>query len=441
MTGMSDDAAVWVGLLDIDGQGSVVAPTGHAVTRYARARIMVRYHEAPLGYVTVPVAPAETLIPRAREAASVTLAAPLRAHIESDRLSQAEPGAQGWATAMACPRRFPVFGGPGLSIVICTRNRASGLSASLRALREISFSPLEILVVDNAPPNEDTRDATMVAAGEDGRVRYTCEPRAGISHARNHALSHARFNIVAFTDDDTVVDPGWADALAAGFTADAETMCVTGLVASAALDTGCERYFDSRYARGEAFEHRRYDLAEHRHPSRLYPFSAGIFGTGANFAVRRDAIVGLGGFDPLLGTGGPFLGGEDLDIFLRIILAGGRISYLPAALVWHKHRASVVALEQQIFAYGHGLGAYLAKHVHGGDLRARTLARSLLQVPSVSLRMREASRESQLRSRARRLVLSEAGGLAVGALRYRRVARQLAKRPARGSGDRISGSR
>ena len=428
---MGDGAAIWVGWLDLDSQEPVVGSIGAATMHYARARIMVRYHKAPLGYVSIPVTPVETLTLRAREAAGLTLTAPLRAHLDADRLFETQAGAKDWATMLACPRRFPVSGGPGLSIVICTRDRASGLAVCLRTLRKISFSPLEILVVDNAPTSPQTRDVTMAAARDDSRIRYTCEPRVGLSQARNHGLAHARFDVIAFTDDDTMVDPNWPSVVAAGFAADAETVCVTGLVASGVLDTGCERYFDSRYSWGEAFEPRRYDLAEHRHPSRLYPFRAGIFGTGANFAIRRDAIVRLGGFDPLLGAGGPGLGGEDLDIFLRIILAGGRISYLPAALIWHKHRASVAALAEQVFCYGHGLGAYLAKHISSDQMRSQIVTWGLPQARVVSLRIRQASRDGQLRSRGRRLALIEARGAVAGALRYRRAARQLPGHPSR----------
>ena len=42
-------------------------------------------------------------------------------------------------------------------------------------------------------------------------------------------------------------------------------------------------------------------------------------GTGANFAVRRDRTLALGGFDTALGAGTQTQGGEDLDMFLRIL--------------------------------------------------------------------------------------------------------------------------
>ena len=201
-------------------------------------------------------------------------------------------------------------------------------------------------------------------------------------------------------------------------------MCVTGLVASSSLKTGSERYFDSRYSWGEAFEPRRYDLVAHRHPSALYPFSAGVFGTGANFAFRRSAVNDLGGFDPLLGAGGPGRGGEDLDMFLRVILAGGRICYLPSSLVWHQHRSDREALGEQIYAYGYGLGAYLAKNLINRQMPAVLLSRGLRHARVILGRSRQASRAGQMRVGGRRLVLSEARGVLAGALRYRRAARQ-----------------
>ena len=229
---------------------------------------------------------------------------------------------------------------------------------------------------------------------------------------------------MAFTDDDTVVDPGWASALAAGFAADSEAVCVTGLVASMALDTGSQQYFDARVPWAEVFEPRRYDLTKHRHPSPLYPFRAGIFGTGANFAVRRNAVARLGGFDPLLGAGAPSRGGEDLDIFLRLILAGGRICYLPSAVVWHRHRSDSDALTEQIYSYGHGLGAYVAKYLPNPDLRHALAAHGVRQARMLLGRMRHASQVSQTRSGGRRLALTEAMGVIAGALCYRRAARR-----------------
>jgi GT2 family glycosyltransferase len=423
------DASIWVGQLDLDGGGPVAVVSVPLAQHHGEARVLVRKHGAPLGYVTVPAQPEATLTERARAAAGEELAAAVRQHDQWDVTG--DPGLDGWAAQVACPQRFAGLEHPGVTVVICTRDRTAGLEAVLRTFQPVACEPLEILVVDNAPSGPATRELVTRLAADDPRLRYTCEPAPGLSRARNHGMAAAKYDLIAFTDDDTRVDPGWPRAIAAGFAADPEAVCITGLVASSSLDTGSERYFDSRYAWGEAFEPRRYDLDAHRHPSGLYPYSAGIFGTGANFAVRRAAVERLGGFDPLLGAGSPGRGGEDLDMFLRLILSGGRICYLPSALVWHQHRADTEALGEQIYSYGYGLGAYLAKHLRDGKLPVVMLGHGLRRVAAVRQRMQQASEAGQMESHGKRLAWDEARGVLAGAVRYYRSSRQEA-RAARG---------
>ena len=313
-----------------------------------------------------------------------------------------------------------------MTVVICTRDRSEYLLDCLRAVQEVNYHPLEILIVDNAPSGNETRELVATLAREDTRIRYTCEPRPGLSAARNHGLAQARYDLVAFTDDDALVDAGWPAALAAGFASDPAAVCVTGFVPAGALDTWSEQYFDARYAWGEVAEPRRYDMLSHRLPVRFYPFCAGVFGTGANFAVRRGPVISAGGFDTLLGAGAPGLGGEDLDMFLRLILAGGRICYLPSAFVWHRHRSDPDALGDQIYSYGHGLGAYLAKHSKNRQLRAAFLLHGVPEIGVVIGRMRQASVSSQPWSSAG-LAITEIRGVIAGALAYRRAARRAAR--------------
>jgi GT2 family glycosyltransferase len=188
------------------------------------------------------------------------------------------------------------------------------------------------------------------------------------------------------------------------------------LIASTSLTTSAERYFETRYANQSPFEARHFDL--NTGVSRLYPYAAGIFGRGANFALRRSAVAAVGGFDPRLGAGSPGRGGEDLDMFLRVILTGGRIHYVPSALVWHRHRTDAKALSEQLYGYGHGLGAYVAKHLQSRDFRAALLAHGARHAWSLVLQMRVASRESQLGAQSWRLAINEMRGIVAGAVRY-----------------------
>lgn len=415
---------IWVGLLELDKSEPVLGVASSVLQHHEDARVLVRLHNAPLGYVVVPAHPEETLTERSREAATTILAEPLHRHLNLDKRAKAPEEESNWAVRINCPDNYADYATSGVTVIVCTRDRTETLQKSLSSLQQVTHTPVEFLIVDNAPSGEGTRQLVADLAIRDPRFRYTCEPRPGLSRARNHGIKEANYDIVAFTDDDTMADPRWPTAVAAAFAADPSTACVTGLVVPSALDTGPERYFDARYQWGEIFEPRQYDLEANRLPSLLYPFSAGIFGTGANFAIRRSTYLTLGEFDPLLGAGSPTRGGEDLDMFLRVILAGERISYLSSALVWHRHRADVEALGEQIYSYGYGLGAYLAKHLLSRDLKPTVLGRGLiLQSGVVISRMRQASEASQLKMQSRRMAVNETFGVAAGALRYLREAR------------------
>ncbi len=420
---MTSSGSVWVGMLDLADDRPIIDVSGAPRPDQILARILIRIHSAPLGYVEVPLWPTESLQERSSQAAGRTLPEAIRQHHDSDRAVGGAGSSAGWASRVSCPRNFPDQDRSGMSVIVCTRDRPAELRDCLSALQNVTYQPLEILIVDNAPSDEATRKVVADVARDDPRIRYTQEPQPGLSRARNHGLAIATFDLIAFTDDDIVVEPGWPAAIAAGFAADPETACVTGPVASRSLDTPSERYFDSRYPWGDAFSARRYDLGDYRDGSPLYPFKAGIFGTGANFAIRRDVMEKLGGFDVLLGAGGPGRGGEDLDTFARIILSGYRICYVPSTLVWHRHRATDAALSKQVYDYGHGLGAYLAKRILTREMPVNVLVRSAGQSIVIGALMRRAARTSRAPTRGWRLAASEAQGVVAGALTYLQVRR------------------
>jgi len=421
------DIGPWVGQLDLD-HDETTRFIGLASAGYTEARFVVRIHGAPIGQVTLPVEPESSLAARARVSAGSELSQSLQLHAGWDQEFDEKAESASWAAQLACPERSVQKSGAGISVIVCSRNRPAVLRDCLTALLQVSYDPIEFVVVDNAPADEATRDVVAEFAATDPRVRYSREAAPGLSRARNHGVREAQFDLLAFTDDDVIVDPAWPAALVAGFDLDSDAACVTGLVATRSLDAAAERYFDSRYSWGEAFQPRRYDLAEHRDQSRLYPFTAGVFGAGANFAIRRDIVERLGGFDPLLGAGAPCRGGEDLDMFVRIILAGHRICYAPSALVWHRHRVSNQALAEQVFSYGWGLGAYLAKRLRTREMSIGFLLRAAGYSALILGRMRQASQASQFQGRGKWLAASEALGVVAGAACYYRVVRRKRER-------------
>ena len=152
-------------------------------------------------------------------------------------------------------------------------------------------------------------------------------------------------------------------------------MC--GIVPSGELRSYSQAYFDGRVTWARSCTPKIYRLAEPPPGHVLFPFKVGEYGTGANFALRRSALLQVGGFDEALGVGSPTRGGEDVDMFVRVLLDGHALMYQPQALVWHRHRADLDALHEQIIGYGVGLGAWIAKLMTSRRTAPMVLRRSV----------------------------------------------------------------
>jgi O-antigen biosynthesis protein len=331
-------------LIDVELEGDL--PALPVDPRISSTRILVRLRGRPLGIVPVEatsrdVAP-EELAERIADGLGETIAAHL---LDAD--------------AYAAERERFRRRAPFVTVVVATRNRPAHLAACLESLLELDYPRFEILVVDNAPKTESTADLVRIRFSDRG-VRYIREDRPGLAAAHNRGLRESRAPFVAFTDDDVYVDPLWLLELAAAFEAAGSVGCVTGLILPAELENSTQQVLE-RYSRlGKGFSRRLFDLKENRPPSLLFPYAAGMFGSGGNMAFSREALERIGGFDSAIGTGTRARGGDDRVAFFGIVSAGYTLVYEPAAIVRHRHRADA-DLERQRFDYGAGVTAALTK--------------------------------------------------------------------------------
>jgi GT2 family glycosyltransferase len=249
---------------------------------------------------------------------------------------------------------------PTVTVVVCTRDRTDLLTPCLDSLLRSAPPQAEVLLVDNAPTDRTTRD--LVRSRYADRIRYLHEPVPGLARARNTALAAATGEIIAFTDDDALADPGWVPGLIAAFRADDRIACVTGLVLPAELDTPSQAAFERHCGFSRGFTARTWSLAAGADDP-LFPYTTSRFGTGANMAFRVGALRAIGGFDRATGAGTPTRGGEDLLAFLDVLTAGHTVAYQPDALIWHRHRRTPEALDAQVYGFGVGYGAYLTAAV------------------------------------------------------------------------------
>jgi GT2 family glycosyltransferase len=408
---------VWCTELELAGDqtGVLTAPSAE----FDAVRVLVRFHGDPVDFVDAPLIGGKVRISTVVDAVGPEGVTRIAAHRAQDESATADDQHE-------CLAAGAVRGT--VTVVVPTRNRPLALRACLRQLRSLDRPGLDFVIVDNAPDDDSSELAFLDEVSGDVRFRYVREPRPGVSCARNRGLAEATGDFLAYVDDDVRVDASWVNALVRGFTRASTVACVTGLVCTASLSTAAEHYFDGKVSWSDRCDRSLYNL-DTPNMDALYPYAAGLFGAGASMAFRTESLRSVGGFDEALGVGSKTAGGEDLDIFVRIIRAGLSIAYEPAAVVWHTHRSDFEGLRRQMFGYGAGLTAFITKNLLDPNSR-----RDLIQrIPKGVKHMVTLSRESQksvaptaLPSRA--LLLHELRGMAAGPVLYL-LARRAAPAP------------
>ncbi|MEY2417496.1 MAG: hypothetical protein QOG90_176 [Actinomycetota bacterium] len=222
--------------------------------------------------------------------------------------------------------------------------------ASIRvAMRPVD----ELIVVDSA--------STPPVTTADARVVRVDQP--GVNRARNRGWRAAQHALVAYVDDDVVVDAGWADAFATSAAAHPEAAFFTGRLAP--LES---------VGRNDAMV----AVKDDEQPCALDRTSRGDLGHGANLLVRTDALAAIGGWDEALGAGGRFKSAPEADLYDRLFAAGYVGRYEPAARARHEQWRSSRELVGLDWRYGFGNGARLAKLVRTDRPRARVVGSEAL---------------------------------------------------------------
>lgn len=221
-----------------------------------------------------------------------------------------------------------------LTVAVCTHNRAEQLATTLAGIAALAppATQWELLVVDNA-----SRDGTAaLLERKDWRppgaaVRVAREEALGVANARNRAIRDAAGDYVVFIDDDETPDPHWLVAYERAI----------GAWQPDALGGPIDvRFVDGERPAWLADELLGF-LGKLDHgpvPIALTGPATPIF-TG-NSAFRKAAVEKLGMFDAALGRrGAANEGGEDVDLYRRMVAAGCSLRWVPDARIYHRIHA------------------------------------------------------------------------------------------------------
>jgi glycosyltransferase involved in cell wall biosynthesis len=324
-------------VLDLDFEN---LPTEiNELSRYNKALILIRFRGNPAGKITLPVINGSLCIQDYYENILSSIESDLWVHWLHNFLEWDE-------------RDVIDYKRPTATVAICTRDRTDDLRRTLNALMAMPDDGQEILVIDNAPSTDETKNLCKSYQ----RVKYVLEKRPGLNIARNRALLEAKNEIVAFTDDDAAPDSLWLRALLRNFNSP-RVMCVTGLTMPLELETKAQETFEQYSPFGKGFKRRVFSSIT------CNPLATGKIGAGANMALRRSVQQLVGLFDEALDAGTPTHSGGDHEIFARILLEGYHIIYDPNALSWHRHRRTWDELRKTLYGYGVGVYALLTRHL------------------------------------------------------------------------------
>jgi glycosyltransferase involved in cell wall biosynthesis/GT2 family glycosyltransferase len=237
---------------------------------------------------------------------------------------------------------------PPATVIVATRNRSDELPDAVALL--MNSGAHDVVIVDNNSSDATADVAAELAERSGGLVRVVHEPREGLSHARNAGAVAAHHDLLVYIDDDARPAPGWLNHIA------------WALSRPGVVNAGgpiCGLWVENRPPGWPGRDREAFlgilDLGEVERaiapPHVVY---------GGNWAVRRQALNAVGGFDPKWGLGPDSrIGGEEVSIaWLLHRNRVGSTVYAPGAAVGHRisparvddwsllHRAIGSAIEQ-----------------------------------------------------------------------------------------------
>lgn len=214
---------------------------------------------------------------------------------------------------------------PRISVIVCTYNGSATIKKCLEGIRNLDYPDFEVIVVNDG----STDGVTDIIKEFD--VKLISTSNRGLSSARNTGMYNAKAEIIAYIDDDAWPDPHWLQYIAQAYMS-TDHACIGG-PNIAPVDAGFISTCVANAPGGPVHVLESDEIAEHV--------------PGCNMTFRKEALMKIGGFDPVFRTAG-----DDVDVCWRIQQSGRTIGFHPAALVWHLRRNSFKAYWKQQKGYG-----------------------------------------------------------------------------------------
>ena len=249
-----------------------------------------------------------------------------------------------------------------ISVIIATYNRFEDLKRALHSLekmdvqRELSW---ELIIVDNNS-NDKTKDIFEEFEKKNTLpLRYFFEGHQGKAFAINTGIRNSKGDILAFTDDDAIVDKYWLTSIEKEFMNDTVVAGVGGRV--------------------ELFNKKDKPVTIRTFKERILFSSTQHVYTliiGCNMSFKKEVFKEVGGIDTNLGPGSKSGAvADDPDFIYRVYKKGFKMIYSPDVVVYHNHgRREEDEIQSINQKYVIGRGAFYCKYVLHGDIKIFMMA-------------------------------------------------------------------
>lgn len=239
---------------------------------------------------------------------------------------------------------------PKISVVICTYNRIDKLPKCIESFCQVDYNgDWELIVVNNNSTDTTADYLQSLEKTTELPLRVVFEKQKGLASARNCGAKAARFEYIAFTDDDCYPAPDYLNEIRSAVLR--YNNPAIGFMGGR-VDLHNPLDFPVTIQTSEEIEH--FSATNIIKPGRIH---------GANFIFTKTALESIHYFDPLFGSGSMFPA-EDIDAMASCIEHGFEGVYDPRIRVAHDHgRRKEEELVKLHADYDLGRGAFLCKHI------------------------------------------------------------------------------
>jgi GT2 family glycosyltransferase len=219
-----------------------------------------------------------------------------------------------------------------VSVIVVTYNAQDTIKKTILSLQNQFYKDYEIIVVDNDSHDNTVSIVRELFAGETGKrnkIVYNIT-NTGFAGGNVTGFQHADGEYIALLNADAEANSNWLQGLIDTMDSQKEIgICASKLIIHGTdrIDSAGDSFSKTMkgFKKGEGREAKEHMKEEH------------VFGACAGAALyRREMLDDIGFFDTDF-----FLIYEDTDLNLRTQLAGWKVMYVPAAIVYHKVRSSI----------------------------------------------------------------------------------------------------